>query len=59
MSHLNQDKLIRRLRERFDLSEEQCSDAELLRATKGTFNRLMVEISIISGDIKRAIRQLF
>ena len=59
MSEANGDNLhclVGRLRSRFRLPEAVCSDAELLRATDGTFVRALVEMSVAIDGLRDAIR---
>lgn len=49
------DRLVRHLRDRFQLSEDDCSDVELIQATNGTLNRDCVEMKIAIDNFKKAM----
>lgn len=52
----NLDRLVGRLRSRFALPPDVCSDQYLLRVTAGTYGRALVEMSIAVDDLRDAIR---
>ena len=52
----NLDCLVGRLRSRFRLPVNVCNDDELLRATAGSYGRVLVEMSIAIDQLCDAMR---
>ena len=48
-------RIVQRLRQAFDLPDEDCSDGELLRVTRGTLTRASVELNIAADEFRLAM----
>ena len=50
---------IKILRERSGLTEEVCTDAELLECYKGSYLEALIDLNICTEDLKQALKNLY